>query len=278
MTAMNNPTQPPSKETSIEHEIGVLRSFAEDCRAIREQRAVDRVEREIEGVRKALREAGYVGDDPVAGIRGLRLLFDAERAAHEPPAEPSSDELKRKLAAGGVFKGFEGVEGLLNASEFWEQQAYGTRLYYGPGITDYLHHGVLETVVKILKTPPAACEPPASLWGDGTREMMIQLRDWLKSKMPCPAGDCCNELRTWIEKVDKEISFHAPAASTPPPTPSPLAKVAAAFAGKVKDSYILKLWFESQEDLDAAFDLVDDVNPILPVVPDSDPTKGGEQS
>jgi hypothetical protein len=67
-------------------------------------------------------------------------------------------------------------------------------------------------------------------------------------------------------------------ASPQPPTPSPLAKVAAAFAGKVKDSYILKLWFESQEDLDAAFNLVDDVNPILPVVPDSDPTKGGEQS
>jgi len=49
--------------------------------------------------------------------------------------------------------------------------------------------------------------------------MLIQLRDWLKSKMPCPAGDCCNELRGWVEKVDQHITFHAPAASAPPPVP-----------------------------------------------------------
>lgn len=59
-------------------------------------------------------------------------------------------------------------------------------------------------------------------------------------------------------------------ASQPPPE-SPLAKVACCFAGKVKDSYILKLWFQSQEDLDAAFDLVDDVATMLPMVPMDSP-------
>jgi hypothetical protein len=33
--------------------------------------------------------------------------------------------------------------------------------------------------------------------------------------MPCPAGDCCNELRDWTQKVDQHISFHAPAATEP---------------------------------------------------------------
>jgi len=68
-----------------------------------------------------------------------------------------------------------------------------------------------------LREAQSSHEPPASLWGDGTREMLIQLRDWLKSKMPCPAGDCCNELRGWVEKVDHHITFHAPAASAQPP-------------------------------------------------------------
>lgn len=92
---------------------------------------------------------------------GLHLLIAQANAysANEPPAEPSSDELKRKLAAAGVFKGFEGLEGLLNASAFWEQQSYGTRLYYGDGITDYLHRGVLETAINILKQP-ASSQPP----------------------------------------------------------------------------------------------------------------------
>lgn len=58
-----------------------------------------------------------------------------------------------KLAAAGVFKGFEGLEGLLNAQEFWDEQSYGTRLYYGAGITEYLHRDVLRAAVEILRQP-----------------------------------------------------------------------------------------------------------------------------
>ena len=62
-------------------------------------------------------------------------------------------EVENKLVAAGVFAGMRGLEGLLNASEFWEQQPYGTRLYYGSGGLDYLHHSVLNAAVKILSEP-----------------------------------------------------------------------------------------------------------------------------
>lgn len=64
-----------------------------------------------------------------------------------------SEQITNKLAEAGVFKGFNGLEGLANAKEFWDEQPYGTRLYYGPGITDYLHRGVLEAAIRLLKEP-----------------------------------------------------------------------------------------------------------------------------
>jgi hypothetical protein len=64
-----------------------------------------------------------------------------------------SNEVAQKLAAAGVFKGFEGLEGLLDAQDFWDEQSYGTRLYYGAGITEYLHRDVLRAAVEILRQP-----------------------------------------------------------------------------------------------------------------------------
>lgn len=61
-------------------------------------------------------------------------------------------DLTAVLAAAGVFKGHQGLVGLLNADEFWEKQPYGTRLYYGDGVADYLHRDVLRAAVKILAT------------------------------------------------------------------------------------------------------------------------------
>ena len=54
------------------------------------------------------------------------------------------------LTSQGVFKGAIGLEGLLNADEFWESQPYGTRLYYGDGIADYLHRDVLRAAIRAL--------------------------------------------------------------------------------------------------------------------------------
>lgn len=58
------------------------------------------------------------------------------------------------LKAHVVFKGAHGLEGLLNADEFWESQPYGSRFYYGIGGADYLHRDVLRTAVEALKLTP----------------------------------------------------------------------------------------------------------------------------
>ena len=55
-----------------------------------------------------------------------------------------------RLQESGVFKGAHGLEGLAESNEFWEQQPYGTRLYYGDGITEYLHRDVIRAAIKIL--------------------------------------------------------------------------------------------------------------------------------
>ena len=62
-----------------------------------------------------------------------------------------NESIREKLEKEGVFKGFEGLEGLINADEFWEKQPYGTRLYYGNGVNEYLHRNVLDATVRILK-------------------------------------------------------------------------------------------------------------------------------
>jgi len=61
----------------------------------------------------------------------------------------------------GVFKGMHGLEGLLNANEFWESQPYGTRLYYGDGIADYLHRSALRAAADAL-THNAQGKQPAT--------------------------------------------------------------------------------------------------------------------
>lgn len=54
------------------------------------------------------------------------------------------------LADLGIYAGHTGLRGLANADEFWEQQPYGTRLYFGGGYTDYLHRSILQTAVAAL--------------------------------------------------------------------------------------------------------------------------------
>lgn len=59
-------------------------------------------------------------------------------------------EIQEKLKKAGVFKGFDGLENFANADEFWEEQPYGTRFYFGSGAADYLHRGVLRTAISLL--------------------------------------------------------------------------------------------------------------------------------
>jgi len=67
----------------------------------------------------------------------------------------SNDKVCRELSKQGVFAGHRGLEGLADAAEFWERQAYGTRLYYGDGGMDYLHIGVLRSAINALRETDA---------------------------------------------------------------------------------------------------------------------------
>lgn len=93
---------------------------------------------------KSLKEEGYNEDFCRALTRAAEAL---ERCGHETPSPQTAEQ---RLCAAGVFKGMEGLRGLLNATEFWERQPYGTRLYYGDGGLQYLHRHVLEAAVDIL--------------------------------------------------------------------------------------------------------------------------------
>lgn len=89
------------------------------------------------------------------------------------------------LADAGVFAGANGLRGLADCNEFWEQQPYSTRLYFSDKLaTDYLHRGVLRSAIKALEAPagvPAealdselqaqALEQAAQKIGDRSRQM-----------------------------------------------------------------------------------------------------------
>ncbi|MCO5191356.1 MAG: hypothetical protein M9918_24595 [Anaerolineae bacterium] len=83
------------------------------------------------------------------------MYYEAGEDAQRPTEQ--SEGLDRlvsrctaRLQESGVFKGAHGLEGLAESNEFWEQQPYGTRLYYGDGITEYLHRDVIRAAIKIL--------------------------------------------------------------------------------------------------------------------------------
>lgn len=123
-------------------------------------------------------------------------------------------EVERKLSAAGVYKGASGLEGLLNAQDFWDQKSYGTRLYYGPGATDYLHRGVLSAAVQILSKPvdPLTSTAPdllalarqyasecAECGGTGERIVNDDGGDPIDDRaVPCPE---CADIRKVIQKA-----------------------------------------------------------------------------
>ena len=103
------------------------------------------------------------------------------------PRDTAIEALEKR----GVFKGADGLIGLLNADEFWDKQPYGTRLYFGDGPSDYLHRDVLRATVAALrsevheekwisvkdesKLPPIHEEPFAE---DGFVLILLQCADW----------------------------------------------------------------------------------------------------
>jgi hypothetical protein len=73
----------------------------------------------------------------------------------QPSKQEAEQRAEEVLARRGVFKGAHGLRGLAECQRFWDEQPYGTRLYYGPGIADYLHRGVLRSAVEALDASPS---------------------------------------------------------------------------------------------------------------------------
>lgn len=137
-------------------------------------------------------------------------------------------EVERKLANAGVFAGMRGLEGLLNASEFWSQQPYGTRFYYGPGGLDYLHRSVLEAAIKILSEPTV--EPPPKTFREELQQLINRYSQENGSNTPDfiiadYLIDCLRALDTglqardkWYDKGDGKIGIRVEVGSVTPPT------------------------------------------------------------
>lgn len=73
---------------------------------------------------------------------------------------------------------------------------------------------------------------------------------------------------TELEAVEREIGIPSKALPLLRAMQSPetaLTKATYVFAGKAKGSFLLKMWFESQEDLDAAFAVVDGSAEFVPM-------------
>lgn len=78
---------------------------------------------------------------PHCETEGFMSMSDEIKPTCDPEAAAEA------LRQAGVFKGEEGLHGLAESSVFWQ---YGTRLYYGLNINDYLHRDVIRAAVKAL--------------------------------------------------------------------------------------------------------------------------------
>lgn len=103
----------------------------------------------------------------------IELLRQGDRlmGRGEPVASASCE---KALCDSGVFKGAEGLRQFSECQEFWDEQPYGTRFYFGDG--NYLHRDVLRAAVRLLDSAKA----PAV---DGTVIRDAVRLDWLIRKL-----------------------------------------------------------------------------------------------
>lgn len=103
----------------------------------------------------------------------------------------TAEAVAEALVKQGVFKGQHGLVGLLESQDFWDRQPYCTRLYYGDGIADYLHRGVLRVAVELLaeRKPQGRTDTERLEW-------------WVKSMaLDLPDGRSFDE-NNWREGID----------------------------------------------------------------------------
>ncbi len=95
----------------------------------------------------------YAGTEQLRAQIALVIAPRLRALQHVDTALAQDGRLESKLEAAGVFKGSAGLRGLLDSQEFWDEQPYTTRLYFGSGNSDYLHRDVLRTAIKLLDGP-----------------------------------------------------------------------------------------------------------------------------
>lgn len=103
-------------------------------------------------------------------INGSKLL--EATATHTETADHGNH---KKVWTAGLFKGADGLQKLADADSFWLDQPYGTRLYFGDGIADYLHRDVLRAAVKALDRPTSTQTDPCSDEGQVDQDLPRRL-------------------------------------------------------------------------------------------------------
>ncbi len=123
--------------------------------------------------------------------------------------------MSNELNLPGVFKGADGLQKLADASKFWEEQPYGTRLYFGDGIADYLHRDVLRAAIEALRTPPAASGQQEVPTQEKLREAIADLlraaEDCMQMPKPFRSGAHFNEACAELDRVVTAIYAAHPA-------------------------------------------------------------------
>jgi len=113
---------------------------------------------------------GYVNhySSGSVGVNGQAMLSLPHGAALY--AAPIASQQAAPTAMSQVFKGADGLKKLVEHNAFWEAQPYGTRLYFGDGIAEYLHRDVLRAAVRDLESQASALvtapQPAAAPSGD----------------------------------------------------------------------------------------------------------------
>lgn len=111
----------------------------------------------LKRIRKAFREAGYLGDDLAAGVTNMRALWDADRAAHEPDTslgEADLDLLHRVISRGAPARDSAGP--LIRTQPGAENTGASTKFKVGDRVAWTNHLSIERTgvVTAVEPRPP----------------------------------------------------------------------------------------------------------------------------
>lgn len=130
------------------------------------------------------------------------------------PSGQGAAPTDERLYIPGVFLGADGLRRLAESDEFWSKEPYGTRLYFGDGVADYLHRDVLRAAVSALRAQPAAATVPA----DELERMRarkdaayLERNQVVAALAKCfPSGTACTAIEGWHEEWHRCVYIDLP--------------------------------------------------------------------